>query len=186
MAITDYFKVTGFLADMQSRNLRYVYQYIPTNKVSYILTSIFYSLYGQWIGIFCIFLSLALGIANLFHVNIVFVFGIIAIVQAPVLALVEIPFLLKIFRIPDSVISFILTLDTNNRRAVFYALMAIIQWLSLTCKVTSLIALAILFTVAMFAYAGAAILGQEFHKSNVVATVNVGETPAEAQIRNVL
>lgn len=43
-----------------------------------------------------------------------------------------------------------------------------------------------MFTIAMFAYAGAMLLGQEFHKSNVVATVQVGETPAEAQIRNVL
>lgn len=113
-------------------------------------------------------------------------FGIIAIVQAPILALVEIPFLLKIFRIPDSIITFVQSLDTNKMRVIFYAIMAIIQWLSLTCKATSLIALAIMFTIAMFAYAGAMLLGQEFHKSNVVATVQVGETPAEAQIRNVL
>ncbi|AWU76679.1 uncharacterized protein C5L36_0C06040 [Pichia kudriavzevii] len=165
MAITDYFRISGFVADMKSRNL---------------------SLYGQWIGITSIFLSLALGISNLFHVNIVFVFGIIAIVQAPILALVEIPFLLKIFRIPDSIITFVQSLDTNFMRVIFYAIMAIIQWLSLTCKATSLIALAIMFTIAMFAYAGAMLLGQEFHKSNVVATVQVGETPAEAQIRNVL
>lgn len=165
MAITDYFKISGFLQDMKSRNL---------------------SLYGQWIGITCIFLSLALGIANLFHINVVFIFGIIAIVQSPILALVEIPFLLKIFRIPDSLISFIQQLDTNWMRALFYAINAVIQWLSLTCMATSLLALAILYTINVFCYAGAAILGQEFHQSNVVATVHVSETPAEAQIRNVL
>lgn len=149
-------------------------------------TKPFNSLYGQWIGITCIFLSLALGISNLFHVNLVFIFGIIAIVQAPVLALVEIPFLLKIFRIPDSIISFIQQLDTNWMRALFYAIMAIIQWLSLTCMATSLLTLAILFTANLFLYGGAAVLGQDFHKSNVVATVQVSEIPAEAQIRNVL
>lgn len=146
----------------------------------------YYSLYGQWIGITCIFLSLALGISNLFHVNLVFIFGIIAIVQAPILALVEIPFLLKIFRIPDSIISFIQLLDSNAMRAAFYAVMAILQWLSLTCKATSLLALAILFTLNVCLYFGAHVLGQDFHKSNVVATVQVSETPAEAQIRNVL
>lgn len=71
-------------------------------------------------------------------------------------------------------------------RAVFYAIMAIIQWLSLTCMATSLLTLAILFTANLFLYGGAAVLGQDFHKSNVVATVQVSEIPAEAQIRNVL
>lgn len=115
-----------------------------------------------------------------------FIFGIIAIVQAPVLALVEIPFLLKIFRIPDSVISFIQQLDTNWMRVAFYVVMAVLQWLSLTCMATSLLTLAILFTINVLLYGGAAILGQEFHKSNVVATVQVSEIPSEAQIRNVL
>lgn len=145
-----------------------------------------YSLYGQWIGIASIFLSLALGIANLFHINLVFIFGIIAIVQAPILALVEIPFLLKIFRIPDSIISFIQQLDTNLNRAAFYTVMAVLQWLSLTCMATSLLTLAILFTINIFLYGGATILKQDFHKSNVVATVQVSEIPSEAQIRNVL
>lgn len=71
-------------------------------------------------------------------------------------------------------------------RALFYAIMAVLQWLSLTCMATSLLTLAILYTVCTVSYSGAAILGQDFHKSNVVATVQVSETPAEAQIRNVL
>ncbi|GMM30201.1 Tvp18 protein [Martiniozyma asiatica (nom. inval.)] len=163
--ITDYVRLTGFLADLQSRNL---------------------SLYGQWIGILTIPLTIALGISNLFHVSLVFIFGIIAIVQCPIVAVVEIPFLLKIFRIPDAVILFVQGLDTNWRRVLFYAVMCAIQWISLSLMATSLLVLAILWSICMISYAAAAILGQEFHKSNVVATVSVGETPAEAQIRDVL
>lgn len=116
----------------------------------------------------------------------VFIFGIIAIVQAPILALVEIPFLLKIFRIPDSLITFIQQLDTNWMRVLFYTIMAVLQWLSLTCMATSLLTLAILYSINILLYGGAAILGQDFHKSNVVAAVQVNEIPSEAQIRNVL
>lgn len=71
-------------------------------------------------------------------------------------------------------------------RVVFYVIMAVLQWLSLTCMATSLLTLAILYTFNVIFYAGAAILGQDFHKSNVVASVQVSEVPVEAQIRNVL
>lgn len=64
--------------------------------------------------------------------------------------------------------------------------MAALQWLSLTCMATSLLTLAILFSINIFLYAGAALLGQDFHKSNVVAAVDVNEVPVDAQIRNVL
>lgn len=165
MAISDYIKVAGLMADMKSRNL---------------------SLYAQYLGIASIPLAIALGVSNLFHVSLVFIFGIIAIVQAPILAIVEIPFLLKIFRIPDSVIIFVQGLDTNWKRVIFYLIMAAIQWISISLMATSLLALAILWSVCCISYALAAILGQDFHKSNVVATVNVGDTPVEAEIRDVL
>ncbi len=143
-------------------------------------------MYGQWVGIFLVFLSLALGIANIFHFNIVIVFAIIGIVQSPVLAFVEIPFLLKVFRVPDWFILAVQTIDTNWKRVFFYAIMALLQWLSLTCMVSSLIALAILFTIAAAFYAIAALAHQEFHNSNVVASVDVGELPVDAQIREAL
>lgn len=165
MAISDYIKIAGVMTDMKSRNL---------------------SLYGQYLGIASIPLAISLGIANLFHVSLVFIFGIICIVQAPIVAIVEIPFLLKIFRIPDSIIIFVQQLDSNWMRVVFYVIMAAIQWISISLMATSLLALAILWTICFISYAIAAILGQEFHKSNVVANVNVGETPVEAEIRDVL
>ncbi|ODV85905.1 hypothetical protein CANARDRAFT_197417 [[Candida] arabinofermentans NRRL YB-2248] len=165
MAFTDYIKFSGFNEDMKSRN---------------------FSLYGQWIGILLVFLCLALGIANIFHFSVVIVFAIIAIVQAPILAFVEIPFLLKIFRVPDWFILGIQKIDSNWMRVVFYALNAVIQWLSLTVQATSLLALAILFTIAAACYGIAAATHQDFHKSNVVASVDVGELPIDAQIRDAL
>ncbi|VEU20906.1 DEKNAAC101897 [Brettanomyces naardenensis] len=165
MAFTDYIKFSGFKADLQSRN---------------------FSIYGQWLGIFMVFLSIALGIVNLFHANAVIVFGILSIVQGVILAFVEIPFLMKIFRVPDSFISLVQKLDTNFKRTLFYAVYAIIQWLSLLCMATSLIAVAVLFTIDMIFYALAAVFKQDFHKSNVVASVDVTDMPVDAQIREAL
>ncbi|QPG73299.1 hypothetical protein FOA43_000609 [Brettanomyces nanus] len=165
MAFTDYIKISGFKADLQSRN---------------------FSIYGQWLGIFLVFISIALGITNLFHANAVIVFGILGIVQGVLLAFVEIPFLMKVFRVPDRFITFVQTLDSNLKRALFYAVYALIQFLSLICKSTSLIALAVLYTIDMVFYALATVLKQDFHKSNVVATVDVTDRPVDAQVRDAL
>ncbi|GMG19520.1 unnamed protein product [Ambrosiozyma monospora] len=165
MGFTDYIKFSGFGADMKSKN---------------------FSLYGQYLGIVLVFLSIALGISNIFHANAVIAFAIIAICQGIIIAFVEIPFLLKIFRVPDSFISFVQLLDTNWKRSIFYVINAIIQWLSLTCMATSLICLAILYTVNTIFYIIAAILKQDFHKSNVVASVDVTDLPVDAQIRSAL
>ncbi|OBA15170.1 uncharacterized protein OGAPODRAFT_24916 [Ogataea polymorpha] len=165
MAFTDYIRISGFVQDMKSMN---------------------FSLYGQWIGIVLIFLSIALGIANIFHFNIVIVFAILAIIQGIILAFVEVPFLLKIFRVPDWFIRGVQTLDQNMYRVLFYVIMAVIQWLSITCMSTSLIALAVLMTIAAICYAVAGVMKQEFHKSNVVASVDVSEMPIDAQIRQAL
>ncbi len=133
-----------------------------------------------------IFISIALGIANLFHANVVIVFAILAIVQGVLLAFVEIPFLLKIFRVPDKFISLVQSLDSNLSRTLFYIVYAVIQYLSLLCKSTSLLALAILFTVDAVFYGLATVMKQEFHKSNVVASVDVTDMPVDAQIRDAL
>jgi hypothetical protein len=36
-----------------------------------------FSIYGQWIGVLCIILCIALGIANIFHASLVIIFSII-------------------------------------------------------------------------------------------------------------
>ncbi|CAK7900353.1 golgi apparatus membrane protein Tvp18p [[Candida] anglica] len=129
-----------------------------------------FSLYGQWIGIVSIFLCLALGVANLFHVSVVIVFSIICIVQALVVTFVEIPFLLRICPLTEQFTNFIRNFDENWPRCGFYLLMGVIQWLSLTVQVTSLIAVAVLFTLASSCYALAAIKKQDYLKSSIQVT----------------
>lgn len=133
-----------------------------------------------------IFISIALGIVNIFHANAVIVFAILCIIQGVLLAFVEIPFLLKIFRVPDKFITLVQSLDSNLKRAFFYLVYALIQYLSLICKKTSLIAVAVLYTVDAILYGLAAALKQDFHKSNVVASVDVADMPVDAQIRDAL
>ncbi|KAK6459526.1 uncharacterized protein RJT20DRAFT_89795 [Scheffersomyces xylosifermentans] len=129
-----------------------------------------FSLYGQWISILTIFLCLALGVANIFHASIVIVFSIICIVQGLVVVFVEIPFLLKICPLTDTFTNFIRNFDANWPRCGFYLLMAVIQWVSCTIMVTSLIVVAIFFTISSGCYALAAITHQEYLKSSINVT----------------
>ncbi|KAK6459896.1 hypothetical protein DFJ63DRAFT_254726 [Scheffersomyces coipomensis] len=126
-----------------------------------------FSLYGQWIGILTIFLCLALGVANIFHASLVIIFSIICIVQGLVVTFVEIPFLLKICPLTDTFTNFIKNFDENLPRCGFYLLMAVIQWLSLTIQATSLIVVAVLFTISSSCYALAYFTKQEFLKTSL-------------------
>ncbi|EEQ36428.1 putative golgi apparatus membrane protein [Clavispora lusitaniae] len=148
-----------------------------------------FSLYGQWIGLFTIFLCLALGIANIFHFNLVVIFAIICIVQGLVVLFVEVPFLLRICPLTDTFTRFIHNFDDNWPRCGFYLLMSAIQWLSLTIQATSLIAVALFFLFSSLCYLFAALKHQEYIKSsfNVAGDGNDLESQAASHIvRNVL
>lgn len=148
-----------------------------------------FSLYGQWIGIITIFLCISLGFANVFHLDVVIVFGILSIVQGFVVTFVEIPFLLRICPLTDTFTGFIRNFDENWPRCGFYLLMAVIQWLSLLRQATSLLVVASFFTIASACYLFAAVSHQEYIKSSF----NVAGTPDSVQgqvgehiVRNVL
>lgn len=148
-----------------------------------------FSLYGQWIAIFTIFLCLALGVANIFHFNLVIIFSVICIVQGLIVVFVEIPFLLKICPLTDTFTNFIRNFDDNWPRCGFYLLMSVIQWLSLTLQATSLIVVAVFFLLSSLCYMFAAVKHQEFTKSsfNVGGEGNDLESQAANHIvRNVL
>jgi hypothetical protein len=134
---------SGFLSDFKKKN---------------------FSLYGQWIGLITILLCLALGVANIFHALVVIVFSIICIVQGLVVTFVEIPFLLRICPLTEQFTGFIRNFDENWPRCGFYLLMAAIQWLSLVVQTTSLIVVAVFFTVASACYLFAALSHQEYLK----------------------
>ncbi|EGW30987.1 uncharacterized protein SPAPADRAFT_62891 [Spathaspora passalidarum NRRL Y-27907] len=149
-----------------------------------------FSLYGQWIALITILLCLALGVANIFHFNLVVIFSVICLVQGLIVVFVEMPFLLKICPLTDTFVNFVRRFDDNLPRCGFYLLNAVIQWLSLTLQATSLIVVAVFFTLASACYALAYFKHQEFMKSTLDVTGN-GNSDLEAQvgqhvIRNVL
>ncbi|RLV89702.1 Golgi apparatus membrane protein TVP18 [Spathaspora sp. JA1] len=150
-----------------------------------------FSLYGQWNSIFTIFLCLALGVANIFHFNLVIIFSIICLVQGLIVVFVEMPFLLKICPLTDTFVNFVKRFDDNLPRCGFYLLNAVIQWLSLTLQATSLIVVAVFFTVSSACYALAYFMHQEFMKSSLDVTGRGSNGDLEGQIgehvvRNVL
>ena len=64
---------------------------------------------------------------------------------------------------------------TNYLRAAFYGVMALIQWLSLIFGATSLIAAAVLLTIAAAFYALAGIKGQGFVGSKTLGGQGVAQ-----------
>lgn len=136
-----------------------------------------FSLYGQWIAILTMFLCFGLGFANIFHLSVLVVFGIICVVQGFVVLFVEMPFLLKICPLSAPFITFIGRFDENLPRCGFYLLMAVIQWLSLVQSASSLLVVAVFFTLASACYGLAVVKHQEFAKS----TIQVAGAPDTVQ-----
>lgn len=125
------------------------------------------------IGLLCVILCIALGIANIFHVNLVIIFSIICIVQGLIILLIEVPFLLKICPLTDNFTGFLRKFNKNWPRAGFYAVNALIQYLSCILMVTSLLAVAILLTIVSLCYALAGIKNQEFTTSSALGGVGL-------------
>lgn len=86
--------------------------------------------------------------------------------QALVVLFVEIPFLLRICPLTDTFTNFVRKFDDNWPRCGFYLLMSVIQWLSLLCMATSLLAVAVLFLLSSGCYLMAALKHQEYLKSS--------------------
>ncbi|KAA6406370.1 MAG: Golgi apparatus membrane tvp18 [Lasallia pustulata] len=134
-----------------------------------------FSIYGQWTGVLCIFLCLALGIANLFHVSIVILFSILCIVSALILIFIEIPLLLRICPTSSKFDALIRRVTTNYMRAAVYGVMSMVQWLSLIPKATSLVAAAVVLLIAACFYLLAGIKGQGFVGSKTLGGHGVAQ-----------
>lgn len=150
------------------------------------LKSFNFSLYGQWFGYINIFLCIALGIANLFHVSAVIAFGIVAIVQGLVILFIEVPFLLKICPLSNNFIEFISKFETNGYRCLFYVVMAIVQWCSIAVKATSLIVVAVGLTISAVSYGIALGKHQEFQNTKILKNPADDDFPHEAVVREML
>ncbi|KAL7622517.1 Golgi apparatus membrane protein tvp18 [Parahypoxylon ruwenzoriense] len=136
-----------------------------------------FSIYGQWLGILSMILCFALGIANLFNLFhfLLIIFAIFALVSFFVILFIEVPLLLRICPTSATFDAAIRKVSTNYMRAATYAVMAIIQWVSIAVAVSSLIAAAVVLTFTAACYALAGIKGQAFVGSKTLGGAGVAQ-----------
>ncbi|SPO05036.1 probable Golgi apparatus membrane protein TVP18 [Cephalotrichum gorgonifer] len=135
-----------------------------------------FSIYGQWTGILAMILLFALGIANIFTFNVVIIiFCALAFVSAFVIVFIEIPLLLRICPTSATFDAAIRKISTNYTRALAYAVMGTVQFLSIIGRPTSLIAGAVVLIIAALFYALAGIKGQAFVGSKTLGGQGVAQ-----------
>ncbi|OTA54179.1 hypothetical protein K449DRAFT_202012 [Hypoxylon sp. EC38] len=137
-----------------------------------------FSIYGQWLGILSMILCFALGIANLFSLFghfLLIIFAIFALISCFLILFVEVPLLLRICPTSAAFDAAIRRVSTNYMRAAAYAVMAIIQWVSLAVAVSSLIAAAVVLSFTALCYALAGIKGQAFVGSKTLGGAGVAQ-----------
>lgn len=134
-----------------------------------------FSIYGQWFGVLCILLCLAVGISNLLHLDIIILFGIICVLSGLTLIFVEIPLLLRICPTSPHFDTFIRRFTTNYMRAGIYGVMSLIQFLSIIRFPTSLIAAAVVLLLTSICYLIAGLKGQGFVGSKTLGGQGVAQ-----------
>lgn len=135
-----------------------------------------FSIYGQWFGILSMILALALGIANIFRLDlIIIIFSVICLVSAFVILFIEVPLLLRICPTSSKFDETIRKVSTNYMRAGAYFVMGLVQWLSIIRAATSLIVAAIFFTLTAACYLLAGIKGQAFVGSKTLGGQGVAQ-----------
>ncbi|KAL4915347.1 hypothetical protein BDW62DRAFT_188812 [Aspergillus aurantiobrunneus] len=135
-----------------------------------------FSIYGQWTGVLCIILCLAVGIANIFSFNaVLIIFSILCIVSGCILIFTEVPFLLRICPTSEKFDTFIRRFTTNYMRAGMYTVMSVVQWLSLLERGSSLLAAAVLLLIAGIFYALAGFKSQEFVGSKTLGGQGIAQ-----------
>lgn len=144
-----------------------------------------FSVYGKWLGIFLVLLSLALGISNIFRLDLLIIWGILGIVSGILVLLVELPFLLKICPFNADFTGVMTKFNDNWPRVGFYALLSVIQWLSLIIKSSSLVALAAVWFICAVFYAISAATHQNFHNGDGEGLASASDIPPSA-IRQIL
>ncbi|GAB1315950.1 Golgi apparatus membrane protein tvp18 [Madurella fahalii] len=135
-----------------------------------------FSIYGQWLGILSMILCFALGIANIFTFYVfIIIFSVICLVSSFIILFIEVPLLLRICPTSAGFDAAIRRISTNYMRAAAYAVMAIVQWLSIIARATSLIAAAVLLTFTGLCYLLAGIKGQAFVGSKTLGGAGVAQ-----------
>jgi len=92
-----------------------------------------------------------------------------------VILFIEVPLLLRICPTSPKFDTFIRKITTNYMRAAAYLAMAVIQWLTLIDRATSLIAAAVFLTATAVCYLLAGIKGQAFVGSKTLGGAGVAQ-----------
>lgn len=155
------------------------------------------------LGILSMVLCFALGIANIFTIHpLIIIFSIICLyvslptpslspayhsTQQPtntffppsvfsfIILFIEVPLLLRICPTSSSFDAAIRRVSTNYMRAGAYAVMAVVQWLSLIVYATSLIAAAVFLSITAVCYLLAAVKKQAFVGSKTLGGQGVAQ-----------
>jgi hypothetical protein len=92
-----------------------------------------------------------------------------------IILFIEVPFLLRICPTSSKFDAFIRRFTTNWMRAAMYAAMCAIQWASLVTGASSLIAAAVMLSIASIFYALAGLKSQEFVGSKTLGGQGVAQ-----------
>ncbi|KAM3159206.1 Golgi apparatus membrane protein tvp18 [Botrytis cinerea] len=99
----------------------------------------------------------------------------LCLVSSFLIIFIEIPLLLRICPTSSTFDTFMRRFTTNYMRAAIYMGMAIVQWLSIIIDASSLIAAAVLLTIAAGFYALAGLKGQGFVGSKTLGGQGVAQ-----------
>ncbi|RMD43631.1 hypothetical protein DV735_g1497, partial [Chaetothyriales sp. CBS 134920] len=170
--------VTGALmVDDQPQPMNYtqVFNLLPSASSYFVQNDVFKLIYAASLGVLCIILGFALGIANIFHFNALIAFSIILLCSAFLLVFIEVPLLLRICPTSARFDAFVRRFTTNYMRAVIYGAMSVAQWLSLIVGPSSLIAAAVVLLLAGLCYALAGLKNQDFVGSKTLGGQGVAQ-----------
>ncbi|KAH6842860.1 hypothetical protein B0I37DRAFT_205723 [Chaetomium sp. MPI-CAGE-AT-0009] len=135
-----------------------------------------FSIYGQWLGILTMILCFALGIANLFTFRVlIIILSAVCLASSFVILFIEVPLLLRICPTSSKFDNAIRKITTNYMRAAAYGIMAVVQWLTLIDRATSLIAAAVFLSLTGICYLLAGIKGQAFVGSKTLGGAGVAQ-----------
>ncbi|VUC26294.1 unnamed protein product [Clonostachys rosea] len=137
-----------------------------------------FSIYGQWFGILSMILCMATGITTVITSltrPLSLILAAVAIASSLIILFVEVPLLLRICPTSAKFDAMIRKVSTNYMRAAVYAVMSVIQWLTLIDGADALIAPAVFLAITAFCYLLAAIKGQAFVGSKTLGGQGVAE-----------
>lgn len=112
-----------------------------------------FGIWAQWGAVFCGFVAIALGIGNFvdFRHILIFIFAALSLASGILVFLIEWHRLRRVFfacfRVPEGLEAYIAGVNGYPKRAGMYAVLAAIQYCSIIINSTSLIAVAVLFTI---------------------------------------